>query len=56
MSDLILRHPLAFVTLAALCGLAAWELWAHALMLSEGYTGAASWSWWIRPLVEMVLS
>lgn len=59
MSDLILRHPLAFVTLSALGGLALWELWelwAHAFLLSSGYTGAASWSWWIRPLVEMMMS
>lgn len=56
MSDLILRYPLAFVMLAALGELAEWELWARALMLSEGYRGAASWSCWIRPLVEMVLS
>lgn len=56
MSDLILRLPLAFVTLSALGGLALWELWAHAFLLSSGYTGAASWSWWIRPLVEMMMS
>lgn len=56
MSDLILRHPLAFVTLAALGGLALWELWAHAFLLSSGYTGAASWPWWIRPLVEMMVA
>lgn len=52
MSDLILRHPWAFITLVACLLAAAWELWAHALMLSEGYTGAASWSWWIRPIAE----
>lgn len=56
MSDLILRHPLAFVTLAALGGLAIWELWAHAFLLCMGYTGIESWSWWLRPLVEMMMA
>ncbi len=52
MHEYMVHHPALFLILAGIAGLAAWELAAHCFLSACGMTGAASWSWWVRPIVE----
>lgn len=54
MSDRMIRHFVAYVMLGALALGVAWEIWAHVFLISMGYQGLESWSWWVRSLVEMM--
>lgn len=56
MHEYMIHHPIQSLIVSAILVLADWELAAHCFLSACGMAGASSWSWWIRPLVEMVLS